>query len=246
MSSPATEATSWKPFLAYVLPFLFFGVFTSVEGLDSLKGYFTPIYVLKVIAVLGALWWGRRYYPVWSWNGVGLGLLVGIVGGIIWIVLCKWNFEQLVLPGIVAKLAEWFNMPALEEWIKPASRTAYQPFADGASAAAYGFLLIRLIGMVIVVPIMEELFWRGFLIRIIIDERWQQVPLGKLTRASVIIVTIAFVAVHAEWTAALVWILMIHWLYWKTKNLWACVIAHAASNAVLAAYILAYEQWQLW
>ncbi|MBL8823590.1 MAG: CAAX prenyl protease-related protein [Planctomycetia bacterium] len=246
MSVPETAETSWKPFLAYVLPFLFFGVFTSLEGLESLKGYFTPIYEFKVVAVLGALWWGRRYYPAWSWNGAGLGLLAGIVGGIIWIVLCKWNFEQLVLPGIVAKLAEWFNIPDLVEWIKPASRTAYQPFADGADAAAYGFLLIRLIGMVVAVPIMEELFWRGFLIRIIIDERWQQVPLGKLTRASVIIVTLAFVAVHAEWTAALVWILMIHWLYWKTRNLWACVIAHAASNAVLAGYILAYEQWQLW
>jgi len=240
------ESPAWHPLAAFVLPFVVFAVATSIESMESLKAWYPLLYGMKTAAILGVLWWGRRYYPAWSTKGLGIGLVFGLVGGVAWIVLCTWNLENSLLPAVLGTLGEWLNMPSLADWLKPGSRVGYNPFVELSPAAAWTFTLIRLVGLVIVVPIMEELFWRGFLNRIIIDENWQKVAWGRITSISLAIVTVAFVAVHAEWTAALVWGLGIMFVYWYTRNLWACVVAHAASNAVLGYYILAHQQWHLW
>jgi len=237
---------SWHPFAAFVLPFIVFAIATSIEGMESLKAWYPLLYSIKTAAILGILWWGLRYYPAWSTKGMVTGLVFGLLGGIAWIVLCTWNIEQNVLPGVLVQLGDWLNMPNLGEWIKPGSRVGFNPFSEFSPVSAWIFTAIRLIGLILVVPIMEELFWRGFLNRFLIDENWQQVSWGHITRMSFIVVTVAFVAVHAEWTAALVWGMGINLVYWWTRNLWACIVAHAVSNAVLGYYILVYEQWHLW
>jgi CAAX prenyl protease-like protein len=246
VSPPVPAPFRWQPLFAFVLPFFLFVMLTSLEAMETLKPWYPILYLIKIVLVAGSLWWGRKHYPKWNWEGVGIGLIVGLLGGVVWIVLCTWSLEQYVLPGIASTLADWLQMPSLTEWIKPGSRVGFNPFETLSTTTAWGFVVARLIGMVILVPLLEEFFWRGFLNRIVQEEEWEQVPWGKYTRFSFAIVTLAFVAVHTEWTAALVWIIGINLLYWKTKNLWACVIAHAASNAVLAYYILAHQQWHLW
>ncbi|HQR43705.1 MAG TPA: CAAX prenyl protease-related protein [Gemmatales bacterium] len=238
--------SGWKPFLAYVLPFVLFAVLTTVESMESLAAWYPWLYAAKVLAIGAALVWGMRYHPPITSQGLGWGLLYGLVGGILWIVLCTWNLEKDVLPPLFDKLGDALNLPSIKEWLKPGSRLGYEPFAKLSMLQAYLFVGIRLIGLVLLVPLLEELFWRGFLNRIIVDENWQSVPWGRMTAMSFVILTAAFVLVHTEWTAALVWVVGMHWLYVKTKSLWACVVAHAASNAVLGYYILAYGQWQLW
>ncbi len=236
----------WQPLIAFVLPFFLFVMLTSLEGMELLKPWYPILYSAKVFLIAGSLWWGRRYYPGWNWHGIGLGLVVGLLGGVVWIVLCTWSLEQLLLPSVASSLAEWLNMPTIVEWLKPGTRGSYNPFEALSPSTAWGFVIVRLIGMVILVPLLEEFFWRGFLNRIVQAEEWEHVPWGQFSRLSFIVVTIAFIAVHTEWTAAFVWIILINALYWKTKSIWACIIAHAASNAVLAYYILAHQQWQLW
>ncbi len=248
------ESPTWHPLAAFVLPFVVFAVATSIESMESLKAWYPLLYGFKSAAILGVLWWGRRYYPAWSMKGLGIGLIFGLVGGVAWIVLCTWNLENSLLPAALATLGDWFNMPSLAEWIKPGNRVGYNPFVEMSPTAAWAFTAIRLVGLVIVVPIMEELFWRGFLNRALINDDWRDiyndnwpsVAWGKMTPFSLAIVTFLFVASHPEWTAALVWGLGIMWVYWYTRNLWACVVAHAASNAVLGYYILAHQQWHLW
>lgn len=240
------ESPAWHPLAAFVLPFVIFAIVTTIEELEFLKPWYLLIYGIKIVAILSVVWWGRAWYPAWSSKGLGTGLIFGLLGGVAWIVLCTWNIERDLLPGLLTTVGEWINMPTLAEWIKPGSRGSYNPFDQLAPVAAWVFTIIRLIGMVIVVPIMEELFWRGFLNRFLIDERWRQVAWGRFTPLSFTIITVAFVAVHPEWTAALVWMLGLNLVYWHTRNLWACVVAHAASNAVLGYYILVHQQWQLW
>ncbi len=240
------ESPDWHPLAAFVLPFIVFAVATTIESMEIVKTWYPLLYCIGTAAVLGVLWWGRSYYPGWSTNGIGMGLIFGLLGGIVWIVLSTWSIEKDVLPVLLAPLGDWLNMPGLVEWIKPGSRVGYDPFSQLSPAAAWAFTFVRLIGMVIAVPLMEELFWRGFLNRFFIDENWQQVAWGRFTALSFTVVTVAFVAVHTEWTAAVFWGIGINLIYWWTRNLWACIIAHAASNAVLGYYILVYEQWQLW
>lgn len=236
------EFPAWHPLAAFAAPFLLFAVLTSIEGFDVSRPWYPVLYSIKTVLLLGLLYWSRRYYPAWSSQGLGIGLIFGVLGGVLWIILCTWNLEQDVLPALFTSL----NLPSLADWLKPGTRVGYHPFAELSPAGAWMFTGIRFVGLVLVVPLMEELFWRGFLNRFLIDENWQQVPWGRITPLSLGIVTVAFVAVHAEWTAALAWGLGIGFVYWYTRNLWACIIAHAVSNAVLGCYILAYQQWHLW
>lgn len=250
-----------------MLPFVVFAVLTTVESMESLAawfpmltypgGWYPAVYVVKLIVLIIVLTWSWKYYPPMIppglnmskgavITGLGWGLLYGLLGGVLWIILCTWNLEKDVLPPLLEKLGDWLNLPSMKEWLKPGSRVGYEPYKYLTEDYANHFVRFRLIGLVLLVPLLEELFWRGFLNRIIVDENWQSVPWGRMTAMSFVILTAAFVLVHTEWTAALVWVVGMHWLYVKTKSLWACVVAHAASNAVLGYYILAYGQWQLW
>ncbi len=235
-----------RPLLAFVLPFVVFAIGTALEGITTLRPWYPWLYTLKIAAVLGLLCWGLPHYPRWNGRSVVLGFILGSLGGILWIALCTWNLESWLLPQLANQFADWFNEPRWREWLKLSDRSAYNPFSELGGAFGWIFTPIRLFGLIVVVAWMEELFWRGFLNRFLIHENWQQVPWGKFTLLSFSVITIAFVAVHPEWTAALVWAIGINVVLIWTRNLWACVAAHAGSNAVLGYYILVYQQWHLW
>ncbi len=93
---------------------------------------------------------------------------------------------------------------------------------------------------------MEEIFWRGFLARYLIKEQFTTVPQGVFTPASFAIVTALFVAVHPELLAATAWGVLINLLYRQTANVWACVVMHGVTNALLGAWILKTGDWRLW
>ena len=109
-----------------------------------------------------------------------------------------------------------------------------------------GFIFIRMIGLAILVPAVEEVFWRGFLARWLVAEKWEEVPIGKFTVSSFLFVTILFTTAHPEWIAAFVYCSLLNgYLIWK-KDLWSCVVAHGVSNLVLGVYVLVTAQYQLW
>jgi CAAX prenyl protease-like protein len=105
---------------------------------------------------------------------------------------------------------------------------------------------LRLFGAAIVVPVMEELFWRSFLMR------WIQAPVfeGVDPRAvglrAVVGSTFVFTLAHTLWLAAVVAGLVYAWLYIRTGKLWVPVIAHAVTNGVLGAWVVATGNWQFW
>ncbi len=167
----------------------------------------------------------RRVWP---------GILVGIVGIALWIVLSHGHLE--------AKLANY-----LPSFLQPSERVGFNPWEqlDGQLGIA-AFITVRVLGIAIVVPLVEELFWRGFLLRWLIDADWQKVPVGTFTWPSCLGVTALFTLAHPEWLAAAVYCLLINaLLYWK-KDLWQCVVAHAVSNLLLAIYVLQSDNWWLW
>jgi len=232
MSKDATDGAENRRYLiAYMLPFAIFMVMTTFEGVDKPKDLYAFIYTAKIAAVCVALAWGRRYWPAFKLDGVGLGVLAGVAGVVAWIAIAKIDVLSL-LPETVRG---WFG----------GSRAGFdpnglkQPFKEG-------FITVRLFGLAVIVPVMEELFWRGFLMRFLIAEPFQKVAIGTYTRGSFGIVTLLFVAVHPEILAALVWGAAINLLLYRTKNLWACVGMHATTNALLGVYILSTGAWELW
>ncbi len=110
----------------------------------------------------------------------------------------------------------------------------------------YSFIVIRMIGLAILVPLIEEVFWRGFLARWMIDEDWETIPLGTFNWNVFFYVTALFTLAHPEWFAAAVYAVLINTLFFWKKDLWPCIVAHAVSNFLLGVYVLTTRSWSLW
>ncbi len=236
----AQHRNSLVSIIAYVAPFVVFVGLTLLESSGGLglpydsATVYQAIYTVKTLLVAAALWKFRREYPPFSTKGFGLAIVAGCLGCALWIALARL---QSMFP----------ELERLIDAIQQGHRSGYDPFSSGETAARRtAFIAIRLIGLALVVPVMEEVFWRGFLARYLAADDFRSVPQGIMTPRVFLIVTLAFASVHPEVLAALAWGAMINVLYQQTANLWACVAMHAVTNGLLGVYILATGNWQLW
>jgi CAAX prenyl protease-like protein len=109
------------------------------------------------------------------------------------------------------------------------------------------FAVIRTASTAILVPILEELFWRGWLMRWLIDKDFLKVPIGAYLPSAFWIVAILFASEHGPyWEVGLICGVIYNWWIVRTRNLADCILAHAVTNAILAAYVLMAGQWQYW
>jgi uncharacterized protein len=237
---PSTQAESSelsqraeKSAAVYVSPFAGFVLLTAVEPLVPVA-LFPWAYLGKLLAVCGLLWWARGAFPRFCSRGLWPAVGAGIAGFAVWIATAGPT-QRALFSGI------------LPESLLGGGRSQFDPFAAMESPLARAtFLVVRLCGLAVVVPLVEELFWRGFLARYLVDERFDRVEYGTFTRWSFAIVTLAFSVVHPELIAALLWGAGINLLLMATRNLWACIVMHAVTNAFLGAYILSTGRWELW
>jgi uncharacterized protein len=121
----------------------------------------------------------------------------------------------------------------------------YDPFRTGT---ATGIVLagIRLFGASVVVPIMEELFWRSFLIRYLISSKFESVALGTFTVFSCAATVVLFGLEHDLWFAGIMAGVAYTGLLYYTKRLWPCIVAHAVTNFALGIHVLVTGEWRWW
>jgi CAAX prenyl protease-like protein len=171
----------------------------------------------------------RRLYTRVRWDYWWLGVIVGVVGIFQWVPMQLW-LQQF----------EFFKPPKPED--------VFDPFRDLPANAVWAFIGVRLFGAVVVVPVMEELFWRDFLWRqILAPNDFKLAHVGEWAWGPFLIVSGAFALVHGNWwLTSIVWALMIGALLVYTKSLGACIIAHAVTNLLLAAYVLRTRDWAFW
>lgn len=229
------EDVSTPPWVRYVLPFAIFMIATSLEPSWAKMGFYEVAYTLKLILVGAAIVWGRRVYPSWSSRGWAQAVLLGSAGAVFWVLLADLEANS----GIKE------NLPS---WLASGKRAGFDPYhGEGSiSLASWAFVVVRLTGLIAIVPVMEEVFWRGFLMPYLIDGQFDKVKPGTYTHFSFVFVTLAFTLVHTEWSSALVWGIGVNVLYYWTKNIWACVIMHMVSNALLGIWIMQTQSWELW
>jgi uncharacterized protein len=197
--------------------------------------HYPIVYTTKIaltVLAMALVWPGYRTFP---WRVTAAGILTGLVGGVLWIALCKLQLGAKLLGPL-----------GLMGVVEAGRRSAFNPLVHLAAnpAWAYGFLIIRLFGLALVVPVMEEFFLRGFLMRFAVHDQWHQVPFGTVTRLSLAVGTIAPMLMHTcELVAAAVWFSLVSWLMVRTRNIWDCVVAHAITNAMLGAYVIWSKEW---
>jgi CAAX prenyl protease-like protein len=109
------------------------------------------------------------------------------------------------------------------------------------------FMALRCVSSFALIPILEELFWRGWMMRWLIDKEFLKVPLGTYQRSAFWIVALLFASEHGPyWEVGLAAGIIYNWWIIRTRNLADCILAHGVTNAALSAYVLITDQWQYW
>ncbi len=202
--------------LQYLAPFM------ALMAASIVCSAFAPhdqaLYPLKVLAIGGVCWWYRDAYRSLLSGATLVSVVAGVAVGVLWIATEP--------PGEGA--------PALGAWL------ATLPVWIVA-----GWLLLRGIGTVILVPIAEELAFRGYLARALISSRFESVPVGAFTVLSFIGSTVAFGLIHQRWLAAMLAGAVYALLMYRSKSLSDPIAAHMASNAVIFCWAVAVQQWAL-
>jgi hypothetical protein len=105
----------------------------------------------------------------------------------------------------------------------------------------------RSIRAAIIVPVVEELFWRAWLMRWLIHKDFHKVPLGAYTPFAFCATAILFAAEHGSyWDVGLLTGIVYNFWMIRTKSVANCILMHAVTNASLSAYVIAAAQWQYW
>ncbi|MGA2590173.1 MAG: CAAX prenyl protease-related protein [Bryobacteraceae bacterium] len=109
------------------------------------------------------------------------------------------------------------------------------------------FIALRVVESTVLVPIVEELFWRGWLLRWLIRSHFQSVEPGTYTPFSFWAVAVLFAFEHGPyWEVGLIAGVAYNWWMVHTRSLADCILAHAVTNGLLAAYVLLFDKWQYW
>jgi len=100
---------------------------------------------------------------------------------------------------------------------------------------------------VLIVPIVEELFWRAWLMRWLINTDFERVPLGAYAPFAFWITAILFASEHGSyWDVGLLTGVIYNWWMIRTKSVADCILMHAITNAFLSGYVILAHQWQYW
>jgi exosortase E/protease (VPEID-CTERM system) len=214
--SAAAETTGAQVSLEYLAPFM------ALMAASIVASAFAPhdqwLYTVKVVAVGATLWWFRAaYLPLLA--GASLSsVAIGLAVGVAWIATDPGN-------GAESALGPW--LLSLPVWL------------------AVVWLVIRAFGSIALVPVAEELAFRGYLSRVLISAKFESVAIGTYRPLAFIVSSLAFGLIHQRWLAAVLAGAIYALLMYRTKKLADPIAAHAASNAAIMVWAVAAEQWSL-
>lgn len=198
-----------------------------------------PVQTLVTLALLVFYW--KNYTFNWSWRWSLTAMLFGLAGIGCWL-LPTALYDHWGLTGKTTGLLKHLGVAARHE--------GFDPGVFHSPLAWWAVVLCRFLRAIVVVALIEEIFWRGFLMRFVADWEgpyWQQ-PFGRATWLSYLIVTGLFMAAHApvDYAAAFVYGSLTYLLCVWSKSLGACVIMHATANLLMGLYIMAFGKYGLW
>jgi uncharacterized protein len=229
----AATAATWlrAPVLQRVVPFMAFMLLLMLRAqvpADGAWGFDGRwVYGLGVLVVGSLLIFWRRDYGELSgqswptWRECLLAVLVGLAVFMLWI-----NLD-----------APWMS------WGLPT--VGFKPI-NAQGELMWALLITRWVGAALLVPVMEELFWRSFLMRWLQNEPFEGLPPQRVGVKAVVLSTFVFMLAHTLWLAAVVAGVAYAYLYIRTGKLWVAVMAHAVTNGVLGVWVVVMGNWGYW
>ncbi len=179
-------------------------------------------------------------------------LVVGGLLGYFWreygeLVAQTWPSPSETALGVGVGLvvfALWIHLDA--PWMTIGSPSATFLPLDAQGHLIWPLVVVRWIGAALVVPVMEELFWRSFLMRWIQSPQFESVVPQRVGLKAIVLSTFLFMLAHTLWLAAIIAGLAYAWVYVRTGKLWVPVIAHAVTNGALGAWVVMTGSWAFW
>jgi CAAX prenyl protease-like protein len=224
VEGPMLSRAAWArslPFLAYVF-FIFAG--DLLERLGFSSDTLRWLYPIKIgaVALLLAIFW-RQYTEL---RNTRIGPTTAVVA---------------VATGIVV-LALWISLDA--SWMAIGSSSGFDPRNNGQ--LDWTLVVLRIAGAALVVPVMEELFWRSFLLRWIESADFEKVDPSQTGLKSFIITIVLFGFEHNLWLAGIVAGAAYSVLFMRHRTLWSPILAHAVTNGLLGIWVVATGNWSYW
>jgi len=210
--------------IAYVAPFV---VFIALRWLPIAPEWLAPVRFMVVAATIAVF--SRRVLPRRLLLPAGSALMGAAV-------LAIWIAPDALWPG-------YRDFWLFHNSITGAARSTLPARLHGNAA----FIVVRVVESALLVPVLEELFWRGWLMRWLIRSDFEKAPLGQYTAFSFWGVAVLFALEHGPyWEVGLAAGVAYNWWMVRTRSLADCMLAHGVTNALLAGYVLMFHQWQYW
>ncbi len=216
------------PSIPYVLPFASFMAFLAIQNYAALPPSID--YPVRVIALSAILRVFSRHVIDLRCTHALQSVVLGAVVFVIWIgpdVLIPgyrqhWLFQNAILGRIGAPVSEQIILAPVVLWT-------------------------RILRAVVLVPIIEELFWRAWLMRWLISPRFEQIKLGAYAPLAFWVTAILFASEHGPyWDVGLITGVIYNWWMVRTRSLGDCILVHAVTNACLCGYVVATKHWEYW
>lgn len=231
------------PYMAYLLMMFF------VDALPKGDIFRHLGIAMHIVGAAWAAWIMRRQWPAMGKWHVLIAIPAGCFAAWMWVAV-QHGLEEVTVGGM--SLGGTLGLDSAFPFVK---LTAVDPakivivpteFADRSSFLIHAVLKIT--RAVTVVPIVEELFWRGFILRAFIDwDRFEVVPLAKFTLVSFLGSSFLSVLQHpAQWGASILCWMFFNVLFYRTASLRCLILVHGVTNLALYLYVIQSGDWQFW
>jgi exosortase E/protease (VPEID-CTERM system) len=212
-----------NPTAAYLLP-LMAVVAVSMITKAMTDSAFDRFYGARILAGLFALWIYRRHNFKWEWSWSTPAIGAGILVFLLWTALepagqgAPKDTDKIIPSAL-------YCLPAVE---------------------AKAWLASRVLGSVTIIPLVEELAFRGYLLRRLIAADFEEVAPTRFTWPSFIVSSLLFGVMHERWLAGTLAGMIYALVVLHRGRLCHAVLAHATTNALIAVSVLSMGYWSLW
>lgn len=233
MMGAVARVGATRPDVVLIAPMMAYLVLLGVT--DALPVGWLPLGVaLRGVGALAVVWVFRHYLPPWGkphWR-------VAIVGGAV----CAWGWiagqylsDHLGLPG---------RLP-----LYPGEKSPVDPHdVLGARSLFWATWWLRMSVATIAVPVVEELFWRAFMLRAMISWRdFERVPLGTFSWFAFVGTSLISTLQHPDnWVVSIPCWLAFNAVFYWTRSILCVVLLHGLTNLYLYVLVLRVGDWSFW
>jgi CAAX prenyl protease-like protein len=214
------ENMAKSPEYARFAPFLIFVVITFVGGTMGGNAMFW-LYAVKVIVGAWLIWEMRAFVPEMRWSFSWQAVVMGILVFVAWVGLGPFYPKNYLL-------------------FQDTEESIWNPFTrfGESSAIAWSLIIIRIFGMTIIVPPLEEAFYRSLVYRYIVKYDFTKVALTHFDGVALGLSALLFGFAHFQWLPGILCAVAYQWLVFRRGHLGDAMTAHAITNFLLGVYVV--------